>query len=279
MPDAQPPKQELTDNQKKAGNKGLSLTQKVIIVLIAIFIVGATWWVVFGGIKNIYEFIIIIFFAVVLVVIGYIIIKAIGIITAKRYPSMKENYYTRLVNIAIASKPDNVYNLYFVGDRMKKGYKAGKIVGCMQVPHLVGQVKKDKDGNPITAFSEKLKKEIVQFEQIWLGISKDTFFIVEHGFLLPKREYIRCDRALHSELNGDVFIYDVNPVPYGTFFQYPLIQLQRDAPKIMLQNQLEIILMTHEYQYDLISQATDIGMYTNPQMTAIREQGQEIAGE
>lgn len=275
MADPQP-----TQNQLKEGNKGgLSLFQKVMLVIVAVGFVALIWIFVFGGIQNVYSVVLIIAFAFGLLAIGYIIIKAIGIITAKKYYSPKEDFYTRISNIAKESLPDNVHDLYFVGSKMKKGYRVGKITGLLDLPHLVGKIKKDKDGKPITIYSEKLKKTIPQYEKIELGESGDTFFIAEKGFLFPKKHNIRCDRKLHSDLNGDVYIFDVNPVPYGSFFQYPFVQVQRDIPRIMLQNQLEIIIMIHEYQYDHISDAADMGIYMNPAMRMIRDSKQEIEGQ
>lgn len=275
MADPQP-----TQNQMKQGDKGgLSLFQKVLLVILAVGFVALLWIFIFGGIQNVYSVVIIIAFGFGLCAIGYIVIKAIGIITAKKYYSPKEDFYTRISNIAIESKPDNLNDLYTVGSKMKKGYRIGKIIGVLELPHLVGKVKKDKDGKPVTVYSEKLKKTIPQYEKIELGESGDTFFIAEKGFLFPKRHNIRCDKKLHSDLNGDVYIFDVNPVPYGSFFQYPFKQMQRDAPRIMLQNQLEVIMMTHEYQYDLISQGADMGIYMNPAMRMIRDSKQEIEGQ
>lgn len=270
--------------QPEQKKEGLSLFQKAIFVILGILLIGIMIMVFFGGINNVYQFLIIIAFIFVIVIVGYVIMKAIDILLEKKKYSPKDDFYTRIRNIAECCKPDNVLDLYFIGSRMKKGYRQGRIIGCMQLPHHVGNPIKDINGNIVTKYSAQLKKDVPQFEKIVLGESCDTFFVVSQalglfGFLFPKKHFIRCDSKLHSELNGDVFIYDVNPVPYGSFFQYPLLQGQRDAPKIMMQNQLEIILMTHEYQYDLISQAADIGAYFNPALRMIREQGQEIEGQ
>jgi len=272
------PEEQLTEHQK-SNNKGFSLTQKIMFVIAGIFVVGAIYWVLTGGINNIYQVVIIIVLGLFLSGLIYLVIKAVQIVTTKKMYSPKDDFYTRLTTTAILSKPDNLNDLYFCGDIGKKRYRAGEIIGCMQLPHLVGKIKKDKNGNPEYYESEKLKQKMPRFEKVFLGEDKDTFLIIEKGFLFKKRINLRCDSRLHSTLNGDVEVYDVNPVPYGSFFQYPLKQMQRDAPRIMMQNQLEIMMMTHEYQYDLISKASDIGFNGNPVFRMAREEKRELSSE
>ena len=125
-----------------------------------------------------------------------------------------------------------------------------------------------------------LETRVPVFEKIEYGKDGDTLIIYEKGwFIFKRRHHLRCNRLLHSTLNGDVTVYDINPVPYGKYFEYPFKQMQRDPQKIMVQSQLEVILATHEHQGDLISQSADAGIYFNPYFRFIEKSQSEISRE
>ena len=123
-----------------------------------------------------------------------------------------------------------------------------------------------------------LKRLVPVFEKIHYGEDGDTLIIYEAGFFFfKKRHYLRCHPSLHGDLSGDVDIYDINPVPYGTLFEYPFKQLQKDPARIMIQSQMEIVLATHDHQSDLISQGVDSAVYFNPYFRLLNKQNAEMA--
>ncbi len=270
--------------QQKAQKKeqglfgSMSGIQKVLLLVFALAIFFIIWQFLFGGIKNFYQFIFFVICFIAVVGLFIIILTFISFFLAPEFFSPKKDYFNRLVNLAIDLKPDNVYDLFFRGDKDKKRVRAGKITGLLGIPYLIGLPKlneKDeldakgivvsKAGEPATKHSIILKRRIPVFETFEYGMEGDTFFIYEAGwFLFKKKHYLRCHKSLHGDLNGDVEIYDINPVPYGSLFEYPFKQIQAQAARIMLQSQLEIVLATHEHQADLISQGVDAAIYYNP---------------
>lgn len=161
---------------------------------------------------------------------------------------------------------------------------AGKIIGCIGIPYLVGKQKLDSSGNPIFIESKYFNgKKMPVYDSIHYGEEGDTLFIVTKpaGFLglFPKKLFIRCDRELHGELSGDVIIEDINPVPYGKFFSYPFKQIQKDSERVMVQNMLEVILQTFEHQSDLISMSADAGIYYNPYFKLVEKTNAEKSME
>ena len=236
----------------------ISLWQKIVIGILIITFIIIVWSFLFGGINSIFEFVFVIFVSIVLIGIGYVVVVAGEIY-------FKEDYFTRLVNLAVDFRPENLNNLWFEGDVGKKSVSAGRILGCIGIPYLIGTPKRDESGAPVYVRSKILKQDIPVFAKIESAGDGDTLFVYEKGwFIFKRRHFLRCNRALHSTLNGDVTIYDINPVPYGKYFEYPYKQYQQETGKIMLQSQLEVILATHEHQGDLISQSADAGIYFNP---------------
>lgn len=267
---------------KREDRKGfwesLSIIQKFVLFLIILTFVFIGWIFLFGGVNSIWELAFIIALIIVLFFIAWIVIAAAQIIFKQEYYSPKEDYFTKLINMAVDYCPNNLNNLYFQGSDWKKHVLAGKIIGCLGIPYFVGKPKLDKDGKMLWFDSKLLKRKIPLFDTIEYGKDGDTLLIVQKGwFLFQKKHYIRVNHSLHSELNGDVIVYDINPQPFGKFFEYPYKQLQADAPRIMLQAQLEVIIATHEHQGDLISQAADAGTYYNPFFRLIEKQKAEIA--
>lgn len=285
--------------EKKAQKKDQGLfgqmggTQKALLLIFGIAIFFIIWSFIFGGITNIYQ--LIAFMASFLGVgaLFYGLLFFIQLYFTPEYFSPKKDYFNRLVNLAIDLKPNNVHSLYFQGSKDKKRVKAGKIVGLLGIPYFVGKVKvygedqKDKDGKLIAKkgsiifkYSFVLKRKIPQFEKIEYGEDGDTLFIYESGwFFFKRRHYLRCHKSLHGDLNGDVEVYDINCVPYGTLFEFPFKQLQSDPARIMLQSQMEVILATHDHQSDLISQGVDSAVYFNPYFRLLNKQNAEVGSQ
>lgn len=269
-----PQKQEKTFWQK------LSLWQKILIAIIILTFVFFAWTFIFGGINSIFEFAFVLIVTIVLMIVGYIVLVAGEIFFRPSYYSPKEDYFTRLSNVAIDYMPQNLNNIWFEGDIGKKAVMGGRIIGCLGIPYLIGKRKLDEKGNQAFVESELLETRVPVFEKIEYGKDGDTLFIYVKGwFIFKKTHYLRCNRLLHSTLNGDVTVYDINPVPYGKYFEYPFKQLQKDPQKIMIQSQLEVILATHEHQGDLISQSADAGIYFNPYFKLIEKTQSEISRE
>lgn len=280
--------------QKKAGFfDRMSLFQKILLFAGVMVVLLMSISLLMGGIKDFYQFF---FYLIVLagvVVGGYVIIKATSIIFAPRYFSPREDLRTKLLNMAQDYKPANVRDLYFRGDRSKQRVKAGTIIGLLGLPYYTGKVKKydkniinekgkvvHKKGDVVYSTVKDFQgKPVPVYEDVKLVEDGDTLFIIKKGFFLfGKTHFIRAHRSLHSELHGDIDIYDFNPVPYG-FFEYPYVQMQENVSQVMIQNQIETILATHEHQHDLISQSVDSAIYFNPAYRMQMKQNAEIPEE
>jgi len=287
--------QEKTKKQPQGLFGNMSATQKVLLIIFGLAIFFLIWTFVFGGITNFYQ---LIFFLASFIGVGALFYAMIFFIQMYLTPELfspKKDYFNRLVNLALDLKPTNVYDLYFRGDRDKKRVKAGKIVGLLGIPYFIGKIAtykedceikgssgivKHQKGEMIFKDSKVLKRPIPVFEEIAWGQDGDTFFIYESGwFFIKKRHFLRCHRSLHGDLNGDVEIYDYNPIPYGSLYEYPFKQLQKDPERIMIQNQLEIIIATQEHQLDLISQGVDSAVYFNPYFRLLNKQQSEMSSQ
>lgn len=256
----------------------LSIWQKVIIGVILLTFIFIAWSFIFGGVNSIFELAFIVLLTVVLFVILYFITIAGELIFRESYYSPKEDYFTKITNMAMDYCPDNLSRVWFQGSTQKRAVIGGKIIGCLGIPYLIGEPKRDSDGLQVYKKSEFLNMKVPLFHKVSYGQEGDTLLIYEKGwFIFKKKHYLRCNNELHSELHGDVVIYDINPVPYGKFFEYPFKQFQRDPQRIMIQSQLEVILATHEHQGDLISQSADAGIYYNPYFKMVKENNSEIS--
>lgn len=279
--------------QRKGEKKGffgsMSGVQKFILVLVTGSIFFVLWTFIFGGIQNFYQLFFFLAAFAGLLVLFYFIMFAVGLYLDKEPFSPKRDYFTKVVNLAIDLKPTNVHDLYFLGSEYKKRVKGGTIVGILGLPYLIGQIKRHEENkydgegkliakkdSPMYEYSHALKKKIPVFGKIEYGNDGDTLFVYESGFLIKRRHYLRCHRKLHSDLNGDVDIYDINPVPYGSLWTYPYKQVQESPAKVMIQNQLEVILATHDHQHDLISQVADSAIYFNPAFRLLQKQNAEM---
>jgi hypothetical protein len=282
----------LKPQEKKGFWEKMSFSQKLLIGVGVLLIIVVVIAMILGGIDNFYQFFF--YIVVIAVVIGglYFVIQMANILFQPKYYSPREDLRTKLLNSAVDYKPDNVRDLYFIGDVGKKRVRAGKIAGLLGLPYYMGEpltyevdcIDKNKVPHKAgdTVFSEIKDyegKKVPVFKNIERATGGDTLFIIKTGFFLfEKTHFIRCRFDLHSTLNGDVEIYDINPVPYG-FFEYPFRMIQAEPSRIMVQNQIETIMMTHEHQHDLISQSVDSAIYFNPYMNLQIKQQAELSQE
>ncbi len=258
--------EQLQPQEKKGFFSSLTLFQKALLFIGAIIVLMLVVAIFLGGIKSFYEFFFYLtIFAIILVGV-YIVIKATGMIFQPKYFSPREDFFNTIKNMAQDYCPDNLGNLYAVGDVGKRRVLIGKIIGCLHLPYYSGKIKKDAEGKILyTEYKTMEGKKVPQYEDIIESTDGDTFFITTKGLIFKKTHYLRMHRTFHSTLNGDVDMYDINPVPYGSY-EYPYKQMQRSITQVMIQNQIEVIIATHEHQHDLISQSTDAGLYSNPLM-------------
>jgi len=276
--------------EKKGVFSQMGMFQKILLFLAVLTILLIVIGILLGGVDDFYQFF---FYVIVLSAVilgGYIIVKATGLLFQPRFYSPREDLRVKLLNMASDYKPDNLNTLWFQGDIGKQRVLAGKIVGCLGLPYYTGKLKrydenvKDEDGKVIhkkgevmySAVKDYENKKIPIYEDIKVTNDGDTLFVVSKGwFIFAKKHYIRCHKSLHSTLHGDVSIYDINPQPYGSF-EYPYKQMQRTIDQIMIQNQIETIIATHEHQHDYISQSVDSAIYFNPVYRYSMKAGAEI---
>lgn len=266
---------EKPEPQEKKEEKGffekMGIFSKILLIIIVVSIIVLSVVMIIGGAQNVYNVIVFIIVLSMLALAAYILILLVQAQIKSRFFSPTESWRAKLINCAKTYCPDNLNELYFTGDVGKKRVLAGKITGCLGLPYYTGRVKRDKDGNVVySEFKTQKGKRfrIPKYEKIRVDPTGegDTFFVVKKGwFIISKEHYIRCNRDLHSTLNGDVEIYDINPQPYG-WTEYPFKQLQDDITRIEKQSQIEVILESHFHQYDLISQTTEAAIWFNPAM-------------
>lgn len=160
--------------------------------------------------------------------------------------------------------------------------KYGKIIGLAFIPYITSKPKKDENGNFIIQKDSKgkpmkrkfrnekgevVEEPLLEREKI-LSKDGDTLFIVPkhtglYAVINREVEFVRCNPKYHSDLVGDVYIKDVNIVPYGDFF-YPAKQWQEDIVQIMTENQAEAVAMTHSNWLDLASLYTHLSIGGDP---------------
>ena len=265
--------------QKKGFFEKLSLFQKALLFLFVIIIMFVIVGIALGGIGDFYQFFFYLSVFVAVCVGGYIVIKATGLIFTPQYFSPRQDLKTKFLNMAVDYKPDNINNLYFTGDVGKKRVLAGRIVGLLGLPYYSGEVKRNEKGEVVYSTAKDFRgSKIPVYTNIKIKDGGDTLFITKKGLIFIKTHLIRCNRSYHSTLNGDVEIYDINPVPYGSF-EYPYKQMQETTTQLMIQNQIETILATHEHQHDLISQSVDSAIYFNPVYRYSLKAGAEMPEE
>lgn len=284
---------EAKPQEKKGFFEKMSTFQKVLLFAGVVIVLLMSVSLLLGGIGDFYQFFFYLIVFAGVIAGAFIVIKATGIIFQPRYFSPREDLRTKLLNMAQDYKPANVHNLYFRGDLGRQRTLAGAIIGVLGLPYYTGQVQKyDKDvkddsGKVVHKKGEVIYSQVKDFQgkpvpkykDVRLVEDGDTLFIVRKGFFIfGKNHFIRVHRDLHSTLNGDVDVFDINPIPYG-FFEYPYKQMQENVSQVMIQNQIETILATHEHQHDLISQSVDSAIYFNPAYRMALKQNAEIPEE
>ena len=282
--------------QQKGVFERMSFFQKALLFMAVLTILLIVVGILLGGVDDFYQFFFYLTVLSAVIVGGYVIIKATGLLFQQRYYSPREDLRVKLLNMSTDYKPDNLNRLFFEGDVGKQRVFAGKIVGCLGLPYYTGAIKRyEKDvkdeleklvhrkGEIVYSSAKDFEnKKIPVYEDVKPKVDKkknylgDTLFVIKKGFFIfGKTHLIRCNRDLHSDLHGDVTIYDINPQPYG-MFEYPFKQMQKDIDQIMIQNQIETIIATHDHQHDLISQSVDSAIYFNPVYRMGVKQGSEI---
>ena len=258
--------------EKKGFWDRLGLFSKVLIVLAVVGVIGVIFFFV-AGVKSIWEFITLLIILGVFIGLVWLAIKGIMTYFQPRAFSPRDDNFTKLTEMAKFYKPDNLGDLFFVGDIGKKRVNGGRIVGCLGIPYLVAEFERDDSGNIL--MTEKKDptnpaKKIPRLKHLTIGDDGDTLFIVQKGFINKKERYIRCNRQYHSTLNGDVEIFDINPYPHGRF-EYPFKQVQTKIDQLTMQSQLETLLTSQEYQLDLISMGVDKALSFNPDYLMARK--------
>lgn len=268
--------------QKKGGWGGLSLFQKVIIgvlIILVVYLIINAW---FGGIRSFWEFLSVILTLIVIGAIIYFFLKGIFTYLKPSQFSPKDDYFARNIMNAKLNKPRNIRNLYFQGSETKQAVLAGRIIGCTFLPYYVGMPEKNDDGSIKMRYSDFLKRDIPVCAPVSTSeVDGDTLFVYtkKSGWFNEEVEYLRCNRRLHSELHGDVFIDDFNPVVFGKYFKFPYKQAKKMGDHIMVQSLMETIIQTYDHQQDLISQSADAGLYANPYFKMKEKENTELQRE
>jgi len=273
----------MQENYQKPKEPLGSLLFKIGIVLI-IIIIGVI--VIFGFVLKTFDpvsFLINIVGIILMVCLLALAIKGVLSFLKPKPFSPTEDFRTSLVRIAKKAKPFNIKNLYLRGEDMRTYAKWGKILGLGFLPYVSAKPVKDEKGNILFERDEKGKikttKQWSQAEREYVDVpvlqhhnitekDGDSLFITSrHSFplnlFLGDLDIIRANPKYHSDLIGDVFIKDVNLVPYGEFY-YPAKQWQEDIAHIMLQNQDQAIQTTHRNNLDLVSTTTQMALGADP---------------
>lgn len=255
------------------GSMGIFTKLIVFIVVIAIVYVI---WTTLTGLNSIWDFLIALVQLAVLVALLWLSAKGVMAYFTPKAFSPRDDNFSKLTEMARFYKPNNLKDLFFVGDVGKKRVKAGKIVGCLGIPYFTADFERDEKGKVLlTDIPDPTKKNrmLPKFRKI-VANEGDTLFIIQQGFIFMKERFIRCNRKLHSTLNGDVEIFDINPYPYGRF-EYPYKQVQLEPVQLRIQSMLETLLTTNEYQLDLISMGVDKALSFNPEYLMERKRATE----
>jgi len=268
--------------QKKQGGLwgNLGLLPKILI-FVGLAIIVTT--ILFGfNLGNIGDFI----WGIIRVLLGlgllYLAVKgALSFIGGKPF-SPTADFRTKIVSQAQRSLPANVYSLWLRGEDSRTRAIYGKIIGLAWIPYLTSKVVRDESGNIVylmTTDGQKIldkDKKPIPLRSTITHKDGDTVFVVKSGFFDAPR-IVRCHPKYHSELLGDVYIKDVNLVPFGEFW-YPSKQWQNDIIQIMKQNEQEAIVQTFNNNLDLVSNVTTLSIASELTFRKILEsRNEEIA--
>ena len=259
------------DPQKKKGIfDSLSIFEKIIIIVIVATI---STIIIFGfSLTNIPQFILnVLIVCGLLVALFFIVTGVMSYFEPKAY-SPSGDFILRIVNIALKLKSPNVHNLWLRGEGYIGRSFIGVINGFAFLPYLSAKNIKDKDGNNVWMkyengeyIQDKDGNRIPQRE-IVTEKDGDLLFVVKQGFLgMGKPLLIRCHRSLcNPKMVGDIYITDVGFMPYGSNWLYPSSQYQSTLKKIMNQNEIETIAMTHYAFLDLVADVTRLSISSEP---------------
>lgn len=197
--------------------------------------------------------------------------------------SPTEDFRNSIMRLCKKAKPFNIRNLYLRGEDMRTHAKWGRIQGLGFLPYLTSRQMRDGKGKPVHEKDEEGKiiyeKEWSQEDEEWIEVPKKKFetitekdgdiLIVVDKFNFPMnvffrgQDIVRAHKKYLSDLIGDVFIKDVNLVPYGEYL-YPAKQWQDDIAKIMKENEAQTIVTTHRNNLDLVSNVTQMSLGADP---------------
>lgn len=262
----------------------LGLTIIKILFVGLILIIGAI--VLFGFVWKTFDPVnFLINIGILLLMLFLVVMAVVGIASFfKPKPfSPTEDFRNALIRICRKAKPFNVYNLHLRGEDMRTFAKWGKIIGLGFMPYVTAKPVKDDEGKFLyerdgkgkiiyqEVWNELEKRNVKIPKQIFNMISEkdgDVLFITEkHNFplnlFLRAVDIIRVNKKYVSDLLGDIYIKDVNLVPFGEFL-YPAKQWQDDIIHIMKQHEAETIITTFRYNLDLISQVTQMSLGSDP---------------
>jgi len=197
--------------------------------------------------------------------------------------SPTEDFRTSLIRISKKAKPFNVKNLILRGEDMRTFAKWGKIIGVGFLPYISFTPQKseqgkviyetDKDGNIIydRTWSQQEERyiEIPKPKYEYITEKDGDVLIVTERYGFPLNlffrdlDLIRANPKYLSDLIGDVFIKDVNLVPYGEYL-YPAKQWQDTIIRIMKQNEDTTVVTTHRNNLDYVSTVTQMSLGLDP---------------
>ena len=198
------------------------------------------------------------------------VIQAASAFFAPKPFSPTGDFKTKITNQAIKLEPVNVYNLWLRGEEMRGRAMVGAIKGLGFVPYIYAEEEKDKNGNKIYLtdkngnflFDEQGNK--IPKRKLLASNDGDVVFVVKQGGLIGGHDIlIRCNRKYCTDLVGEIYIKDVNVVPFGDFF-YPAKQWVSSIESIMAQHKAEAIVQTFYNDLDLISDVTRLSIAAEP---------------
>lgn len=277
---------EQQQSKPKSDLFGGSLLLKILFIIGIIIVIFLVVLVAFFGKLSISA---LITYAVAFIVGGGLIFFALKGVMAYIKPkpfSPTEDFRTKIIRMSVKVKPLNVYNLWLRGEDMRSRALIGRIEGVGFIPYLSQIPKRDKEGNIIYELDDKgeiiyeefkekgkiIRKPRPQFELI-TEKDGDILFVVPKykgliGLIKRDVDLIRANPKFVSDILGDIFIKDVNIVPYGEYF-YPSKQWNKDIIRIMTQHQAEAIIMTHRNWLDLASNLTQLSLASSPEFQKI----------
>jgi len=211
-----------------------------------------------------------IFVGVLIIALVFVGIKA-GLDAPAFSPT--KSFKEKLMRAAELSKPFNVKELFLRGEDMRVFSRWGKIVGLLFIPYLSsvpiiehGQKvyvnKTDKFGNDIKDEDGKLIK-IPKMKTV-THKDGDWFFVTKRGWwIFGQKDLVRANRILVSEIGEQVWIKDVNLVPFAGV-HYPNKQWQSEMHRCIAQHQVETIIETHTEFLDIVAHVTQMSLGGDP---------------